>query len=45
MYSHTMPPRATAGYAVMRTLSLKLLSAGSEGMSTQLPSTLYFQPW
>ena len=29
----------------MRTLFLKLLSAGSDGMSTQLPSTSNFQPW
>src|SRR4051812_7325499 len=39
------PPRSRAGYATVRTLFLKLDSAGSDGMSTQLPSTSNFQPW
>ena len=29
----------------MRTLFLKLLSAGSDGMSTQAPDVSNFQPW
>jgi hypothetical protein len=39
------PPRSTQGYAVARILALKLLSAGSFGMSTHWPLTSYFQPW
>ncbi len=37
--------RSTHGYAVARTFDLKLLSAGSLGMSTHAPSQSYFQPW
>ena len=40
-----MPPNSVVGYAVIFTLSLKLDSAGSEGISTQSPFTSYFQPW
>ena len=45
MYAQTMPLRSTILYALIFTLSLKLLSAGSEGMSTQSPFTSNFQPW
>jgi hypothetical protein len=44
MYAQTMPLRSRVGYAFARTLVLKLLSAGSEGMSTQAPITSNFQP-
>ncbi len=45
MYVHTIPPNSSVGYAVIFTLSLKLDSAGSEGMSTQSPCTSNFHPW
>ena len=44
MYVQIIPLRSTQGYARTRTLDLKLLSAGSEGMSTQAPVTSNFQP-
>ncbi len=34
-YAHTIPPRSCVGYATALILDLKLLSAGSFGMSTQ----------
>ena len=39
-----IPFRSTHGYATARTLSLKRLSAGSLGMSTQVPHSSNFQP-
>ena len=45
MYAQIIPCRSRVGYASARTLSLKLLSAGSLGMSTQRPVTSNFQPW
>src|SRR5690348_12601121 len=45
MYVQRMSPTRTSGYEVSLTLLLKLLFSGSEGTSTQLPSTSYFHPW
>ena len=39
------PLRSAARKAVWETLSLKLLSGGSLGMSTHLPVSSNFQPW
>src|SRR5439155_9701796 len=44
-YAQTRPPFSTTGTALARTLSLKLLSTGSLGMSTQRPVTSNFPPW
>ena len=40
-----VPLRSTHGYAVALTRVLKLLSAGSDGMSTHWPEQSNFQPW
>ena len=40
-----LPPRSWHGYDTAFTLLLKSDSAGSLGMSMQLPSTSNFQPW
>src|SRR5436309_8399033 len=45
MYAQITPPASRVGYAVCRILCLKLHSAGSFGMSTQVPFTSNFQPW
>ena len=45
MYTQMQPPHSRAGYALIFTLSLKLDSAGSDGMSTQSPFTSNFHPW
>ena len=45
MYAQINSPASFTGYALILTLSLKLLSAGSDGMSTQAPLVSNFQPW
>src|SRR5690349_16943396 len=44
MYVHTKPPHSRVGYAVCLTFSTMRLSAGSDDISTTLPSTSIFQP-
>ena len=44
-YAQITPPVSSIGYDVMAILSLNWSSAGSFIMSTQRPSTSYFQPW
>src|SRR5262252_9595841 len=44
-YAHTTPPLSTVGYAFAVTFDLKSDSAGSLGMSTQVPWASNFQPW
>jgi hypothetical protein len=44
MYAHTNPPHSCVGYAVCFTLLHRPLAAGSEAISSTLPSTSTFQP-
>ena len=44
-YAQITPPVSSVGYDVMAILSLNCSSPGSFIMSTQRPSTSYFQPW
>jgi hypothetical protein len=45
MYAHTKPPHSSTGYALCLTFCAIVLSAGSETISSTLPSTSIFQPW
>ena len=45
MYAQTKPPPPARGRARILTFPAKLLSAGSDIISMQLPSTSNFQPW
>ena len=45
MYTQTKPPCSCTGYVRCLTFCASALPAGSEGISTTLPSASIFQPW
>src|SRR5436190_6861027 len=44
IHTHTKPPASSERYAVCFTFAARQLAAGSDGISTTLPSTSIFQP-